>query len=293
MRSFEQSLTFNKPFCFHLSDSLETYDFFLLTIFSKDCRLILSIKKKMMDGFSSNLVFQKDNIVISNRGIFMGEVKNEKAFYEKWWFWVIMLIFFLGIIGSNSTDTTEEPQENNVNEVTKEISSSPTESKKEKQSSSANEQQITKEQFEQLHNGMTLEEVLNIIGSEGEVISESGTKGERGHYITYEYSGDDYASVTLMFEDNVLISRSQFGLGFDSDIEVTVDQFNELQTGMTYEEVTKLLGGEGELVSEFGLEDDRYYSAMYAYPGKGDKYAEVTLTFENGRLENKSQYGLK
>jgi hypothetical protein len=76
---------------------------------------------------------------------------------------------------------------------------------------------------------------------------------------------------------------------------VTKANFNKIQIGMAYWEVKYLLGKEGELISESGSES--YRTVMYKWvPSKRDKGAlgaNMNAMFQNDKLVNKAQYGLK
>ncbi|WP_346206778.1 DUF3862 domain-containing protein [Caldifermentibacillus hisashii] len=216
--------------------------------------------------------------------------KVKKPFFKKWWFWAIVVIIIIGIAtsgGGDDTDKAGTSQNKNKTEQTNKKSDTATVEK-------SDEGLLTKEKFDQIQNGMTYEEVVAVVGSEGTVMSESGTKGDPAYTVIYEFETDGFMSAaTMMFQDNKLINKSQAGLGGGSDVEVTLDQFNQLQNGMTYEEVTQLLGGEGEILSETGDKGTEFYTVIYSYPGKGDLGANVTLTFQGDKLQNKSQFGLK
>ena len=68
------------------------------------------------------------------------------------------------------------------------------------------------------------------------------------------------------------------------DFVITEELFNQIQTGMTYEEVKALTNMKGILVSEGeGI-------SMYEYESEGTSY--VSLVFAHGELLSKSQSGL-
>ncbi|MBW7475531.1 DUF3862 domain-containing protein [Paenibacillus oenotherae] len=73
---------------------------------------------------------------------------------------------------------------------------------------------ITKEQYAQINNGMTYKEVAEIVGGEGEVITESGEKGSDmyGIGVMYEGEGGVGASANFIFIGDKLQTKTQFGL---------------------------------------------------------------------------------
>jgi len=74
---------------------------------------------------------------------------------------------------------------------------------------------------------------------------------------------------------------------------VTLSEFSKIQNGMTYEEVTQLLGGVGTMASEIGTKGSQFYTVGYTYKGEGLPGANVILMFQNGKLASKTQAGLQ
>jgi len=157
----------------------------------------------------------------------------------------------------------------------------------------ADEGTLTKEKFEQIKEGMTYEEVVAIIGSEGTVMSEIGEKGTKFHTVVFEFETDGFlSSATIMFQGGRLTNKSQFGLGGGADIEISLEQFNQLENGMTLEEVIAIVGGEGEIISESGQKGSQFHTIMYSYKGN-TLVSSVSLMFQGNKLQSKSQIGLK
>lgn len=73
---------------------------------------------------------------------------------------------------------------------------------------------ISKTEFDALTNGMSYEEAVNIIGGSGEVLSETGSPGDAYYTVmyTWEGEGDLGANANVMFQDNKLITKAQYGL---------------------------------------------------------------------------------
>lgn len=71
---------------------------------------------------------------------------------------------------------------------------------------------------------------------------------------------------------------------------VNLANFNLIKTGMKYEDVVKILGKEGEVLSE--TEMAGYKTVVYKWDGSG-LGANLNAIFQNGKLISKSQYGLK
>lgn len=71
---------------------------------------------------------------------------------------------------------------------------------------------------------------------------------------------------------------------------VTLANFNEVETGMTYGDVSEIFGNPGELTaqSEFGGHKSEIYSWKTA---RG--FGNATVTFMNGEVQSKAQFGLE
>jgi hypothetical protein len=74
---------------------------------------------------------------------------------------------------------------------------------------------------------------------------------------------------------------------------ITKAEFDKIQNGMSYDEVTAIIGGQGELQVEGGTKGNPDYTASYSYKGDGDIGANAQLMFQGGKLNMKAQMGLK
>ncbi|WLV25226.1 DUF3862 domain-containing protein [Aciduricibacillus chroicocephali] len=146
---------------------------------------------------------------------------------------------------------------------------------------------VTKKKFNRFKEGMTYKEIKKIAGTGGEMDS----KDEYSGTVRYKFPTMTYASsVYLEFQDDKLIEKRQYNL--DNFAVMTLKDFNEIKDGMSYKEVTKILGGEGK--SYTGPDqDDEYKTIVYNYQGaRTDQPANVMLIFQKDRLVNKEQTGL-
>lgn len=158
----------------------------------------------------------------------------------------------------------------------------------------AEEGVLTTEKYDQIKNGMTYEEVVAIIGSEGQIMSETGEKGTDFHTVMYEWETDGFlSSANFMFQGGKLESKAQMGVADTDSPEVSLEQFNQVQNGMTTEEVFAIVGGEGEIQSETGEVGTDFYTVMYSYPGESGLGSNVSFMFQGDKLQNKSQFGLE
>jgi hypothetical protein len=77
---------------------------------------------------------------------------------------------------------------------------------------------------------------------------------------------------------------------------ISKEEFDAIKTGMTYDEVTKIIGGPGEVLSESGTKGGTgldIHTVMYMYKGEGSLGANSNMMFQNEKLINKAQIGLK
>lgn len=75
--------------------------------------------------------------------------------------------------------------------------------------------------------------------------------------------------------------------------QMTLAKFTEIKNGMSYAQVTAIMGGEGAMSSEVGSPGDPYYTVAYTYTGIGYLGANAILMFQGGKLNTKSQMGCK
>lgn len=72
--------------------------------------------------------------------------------------------------------------------------------------------------------------------------------------------------------------------------EATLEKFNQIEVGMTYEEVCDIMGAEGELIAEGGSGD----MVMQSYSWKGKKAgSSLHVSCTNGVVGAKAQSGLE
>lgn len=74
-----------------------------------------------------------------------------------------------------------------------------------------NSNYVTLEKFNQIENGMTYDEVKQIIGSDGTLSTEAGS-GEYNTKIYYWYGEDNISNATISFTNDQVTAKSQIGL---------------------------------------------------------------------------------
>lgn len=74
---------------------------------------------------------------------------------------------------------------------------------------------------------------------------------------------------------------------------ITLEEFNKIQTGMTYEQVKEIIGSDGTLTSDVSIGDEKYHTQIYSWYGNTITGANANVTFQNGKVIGKAQVGLK
>lgn len=78
-----------------------------------------------------------------------------------------------------------------------------------------------------------------------------------------------------------------FGPQIDSNLNVV--KFNKLETGMKYADVVKMLGSEGEVISDSDMSGVK--TTIYKWSGASGAF--VKAIFQNGKLIDKVHTGLR
>lgn len=106
---------------------------------------------------------------------------------------------------------------------------------------------------------------------------------------------DSSATIYLTFLEGKLSFRADEAEEYraPNDEYITMDEFNQIQTGMTYQEVVNIIGSAGELISSVDIGDAQYKTEMYSWEGKGSIGANANVMFQGGIVSSKAQFGLE
>lgn len=75
---------------------------------------------------------------------------------------------------------------------------------------------------------------------------------------------------------------------------ISLAEFDQIKTGMSYDEVVKIVGGLGQILSQADLGlGSEYASVMYMWEGEGMVGANANVMFQGGEVVSKSQFGLE
>lgn len=85
---------------------------------------------------------------------------------------------------------------------------------------------------------------------------------------------------------------TQMGGGNDPET-ISLEEFNTIEAGMTYEQVKEIIGSDGELLSDVDLGmGEKYHTLTYVWYGNKATGSNANFTFQGGKLITKAQIGL-
>ncbi|NNE64979.1 MAG: DUF3862 domain-containing protein [Pyrinomonadaceae bacterium] len=187
---------------------------------------------------------------------------------------------FTGSDDSGSSDTTSSD--------TKDDSKSDDKSDDSKSSGSGD---LSMANYEKIKSGMSHKEVSDILGSDGSE-TRSSTSGNT-EYKSYKWEGDNYVRIYVNFKDDKMTSKSQTGLKSSSSsgggADISKAKYDKIETGMSIDEVEKIIGSKGEETSSSSVGSSSYKSFRW----KGEKFSFISVRFKDDKVSSKSQYGLK
>lgn len=204
--------------------------------------------------------------------------KNKKPIFTKWWFWLLVIIVIAAIAGGSgggekSSETSSDQttalamnETTTVAETTKEAS------------------KITYENFLNIKMGSTLADVEALLGK-GSELSSSEVSGIKT--IIYQWNGSGLSNMNVTIQNDEVAGKAQLGLK-DGNENVTLDKYNQVKEGMSFEEVTAILG-EGELMSQTKILDME--SIMYTWANSDG--SNMNCTFTGDKMQMKAQFNLK
>lgn len=74
--------------------------------------------------------------------------------------------------------------------------------------------------------------------------------------------------------------------------KITLDKFNKIETGMTYQQVKDIIGEDGTVLSEADMGfGEEYHTIIYVWTASNG-IANANVTFQGGKVVGKAQVGL-
>lgn len=105
-----------------------------------------------------------------------------------------------------------------------------------------------------------------------------------------DYDGNNY--LTILNGKEKYSAFKTYSVGGYNPPTITMEEYNAISTGMTYQEVYDIVGGPGEVSSELELESG-YHTVTREWEGTGEYLSYAIVTFENGKVRSKHQSGLE
>lgn len=195
----------------------------------------------------------------------------------------LVIISFVSIMGSSAskdkkTDTSKEVASKSTQDTDKtSLITNEKDSKKQ-------DTKITYENFLNIKMGQSYEEVVALLG-EGKEISSSKVSSTK--VTVYDWKETGISDMNITIQNNVVIAKSQLGLE-SMDAQITMDKYNQVQNGISYNELKEILG-EGQILSQDKINDVE--SIIYEYINQNESNAN--FTFSDGKLTGKSQFNLE
>lgn len=143
---------------------------------------------------------------------------------------------------------------------------------------------INYDNFLKIEMGISYEEVVALLD---EGVEQSSSEIEGIKTTMYTWNGKGLSNMNVTIQNGIVTAKAQFGLK-DMDAKITLDQFNNVKEGMTYEEVKEILG-EGQIISESEIMDST--SIMYEWINKNG--SNMNAIFQGNSLMSKAQFSLK
>ncbi len=157
-----------------------------------------------------------------------------------------------------------------------------------KSQQSSNKEMDAYKKFVSLPMGSDYDTVKNTFGVNGELKHENEVAGIKTQ--AYEFKiGSAVAMMT--FQKGMLTSKAMDSLSFykQRGDKITLAEFNQIQTGMSYEQVKEILKRDGLLKSETNIAGTT--SRLISWINSDG--SNVIITFGNGKVNSKTQTNLK
>lgn len=203
------------------------------------------------------------------------EEKKKNFFMRHKIITVVLVLIVIGIIGSALSGGDKKTATTNT---TKQDSKSTTDKPK------VVEKKYSYDKFMQIEMGMTYDQVKAILGDGTE---ESSTGDGDAKTVTYRWQNSDGSNLSITLQGGKVINKTQAFLQ-SMDAKVTMDKYNQVKNGMSYDQVKGILG-DGQLTSLSVILDSK--TEIYEWINAGG--ANMNVTFNNGVVESKAQMELK
>ncbi|MFT8347649.1 beta-lactamase-inhibitor protein BLIP [Clostridium saccharoperbutylacetonicum] len=211
-------------------------------------------------------------------------MKSKKTIANIWFITIIVLTMMSMALLSGCSDDKKSDNSKETANTSSESADTNAKQDDKKEEPKKEDTKITYENFTNIKIGQSYDEVKALLG-DGKESSSSDDGGIKT--IMYEWQGSGIGNISITFQNGAATIKAQAFLK-DYDAKITMDKYNQIQNGMTYEQVKGILG-DGELSTETKIMDSD--AKLYSYINKDGSIA--TFNFSDGKLDTKSQYELK
>lgn len=191
---------------------------------------------------------------------------------------VILLSF--GFVACSKSGDKEQLKDTSTKPVATDTVKKETPKVEEKKEAS----KISYDNFLKIKMDSKYEDVVALVG-EGTELTSSEISGIKTVMYTWNAGGIGNMNVTI--QNSVVISKTAFGLT-SIDANVTLEQYEKVQDGMSYSQVNSILG-DGVTMSQSKIMDME--SMMYVWSNKNA--SNMNCTFMGDKMIMKAQFGLK
>lgn len=141
---------------------------------------------------------------------------------------------------------------------------------------------ISTNSYLKLETGMTMDEVLDIIGSDGNKLMKAAS--EKSIVERYQWIADKGdGAVVLTFEDEKLINICQTDMITSDSVSLSEKSTKAIQTEMSYKDVKNKLGADGTRLSETLA--DGIVTSMYTWHDNISN-KKLTVIFQNDKVQS-------
>lgn len=190
---------------------------------------------------------------------------------------IFPLLVIIAILILASCGTSSQSSSDNKNTTSSTQSSTQSNPK-------ADNKKYSLDKFMQVQMGMSYDQVKGILGDGQE---QSSTGDGEFKTISYTWQNSDGSNISIMLQGGKVSNKAQAFLQ-RMDAKVTMDKYNKINNGMSYDQVKQILG-EGQLMSQTELLGTK--SEIYTWINSNGSNMNVTL--QNGNVESKVQFELK
>ena len=192
---------------------------------------------------------------------------QKKPFYKRVWFWILVIILiFIGVGVAGNGGSSSKDDNNKV--------------------SYANYKKIDLSGDD----GSTKEDVQKLFGKKPEDTSTQEIEGVKTDTQTWETvkNGDTGSNITVGFDDGHAVNKVITGLKVDRKSQITLADYDSLQTGATKDDVLKKFGKpNGYTHTDILGKVSEDWS--YTYKIKGDTGANFIISFDENGVVNRSE----